>query len=218
MARKTKKERQADRVAEIDASLPPLDIGQFDEIEPPRNTHYTVVQVLNAGETIIRGATLRDAEFLHGFSRGALRAWQRDARRAERGQQAPLGRWAQACADTVERALAIRRLRWQALAEEGGGGSHAALWMLERRGGKEFHAPAQRHEVTRESSRSRSPWDVHARGHCGSTGSRRSATSPKRSSLRPSMSSSARTPICGDLSCVETVTLASPRSLHQWMR
>ena len=151
MARKTKKERQADRVAEIDASLPPLDIGQFNEIEPPRNTHYTVVQVLNAGETIIRGATLRDAEFLHGFTRGALRAWQRDARRAERGQQAPLGRWAQACADTVERALAIRRLRWQALAEEGGGGSHAALWMLERRGGKEFHAPAQRHEVTRES-------------------------------------------------------------------
>ena len=42
-------------------------------------------------------------------------------------------------------------MRWQALAEEGGGGSHAALWMLERRGGREFKPPTQRHEVQRET-------------------------------------------------------------------
>lgn len=147
----TKAERALQRAREIEEELPPVDVGQFANVAPPRSSPYTPDQVIRACGSIVKGATLRDAEVLAGMRRGALRAWQRDARRAERGQQPPLGPWADACAYTVERALALRRVRWQALAEEGGKGSSAALWMLDRRGGKEYQAPAQRHEVRRES-------------------------------------------------------------------
>ena len=151
MAGKTKHERREERRRAIEEALPPIDAGQFENVEPPTNTHYTIDQVLKAGEAIVKGATLKDAEILYGFTRGALRGWQKDARRAARGLHHPLGPWASACAETVERALAIRRMRWQALAEEGGGGSHAALWMLERRGGREFEPPTQHHKVQRET-------------------------------------------------------------------
>ena len=147
----TKAERALQRAREIEDELPPVDIGQFTGVAPPSSSPYTPDQVIRACASVVKGATLRDAEVLAGMRRGSLRAWQRDSLRAERGQHPPLGPWAGACAYTVERALALRRVRWQALAEEGGKGSSAALWMLDRRGGKEYAAPAQRHEVRRES-------------------------------------------------------------------
>ena len=147
----TKAERAQQRAREIESELPPVDVGQFDGLTPPSFSPYTPDQVIRACTSVVKGATLRDAEVIAGMRRGALRAWQRDSRRAERGQQPALGAWAAACAYSVERALALRRVRWQALAEEGGKGSNAALWMLDRRGGKEYQAPAQRHEVRRES-------------------------------------------------------------------
>jgi hypothetical protein len=109
----TKAQRAELRAQIVEDALPSINVGQFENVEPPPTTTYTPDQVLAAGEALIRGATLGDAEVLCG--------------------------------------LAIRRMRWQGLAEEGGKGSSAALWMLERRGGREYQPPAQRHEVKRES-------------------------------------------------------------------
>ena len=87
MAGKTKHERREERRRAIEEALPPIDAGQFENVEPPTNTHYTIDQVLKAGEAIVKGATLKDAEILYGFTRGALRGWQKDARRAARGRR-----------------------------------------------------------------------------------------------------------------------------------
>ena len=146
----TKAQRAELRAQVVEDSLPSVDVGQFENVSPPPTTSYTHDQVLAAGEALIRGATLGDAEVLCGLARGALRRWVKRQRASDRGGER-VGAWASACAYTVERALAIRRMRWQGLAEEGGKGSSAALWMLERRGGREYQPPAQRHEVKRES-------------------------------------------------------------------
>lgn len=147
----TKAQRHAELVKQVDEGLPALDIGQFENIKEHPSRTCTPDQVLRAGEAIIKGATLADADILVGLARGRIRSYQRDGRQADRGQRRPLGPFEAAAYYTIERALAIRRMRWQALAEIGGRGTQAALWMLERRGGKEFQPPTQRHEVHRES-------------------------------------------------------------------
>lgn len=148
----TKHDRYAAKLAQIDAELPPVDIGQFENVE--RSSPHMIPQdrVFAVAQRITQGATLRDACTLAGVSIRVLHKWGRALRDYESGERETLDPYILACALTIERARSITRLRWQMLAEGGGTGSSTALWMLERRGGREYRAPAQRHEVKREST------------------------------------------------------------------
>lgn len=147
----TKHDRYAAKLAQIDAELPPIDIGQFEGLTC---TGQMVSQdrVLAVAQRITQGATLRDACTLAGVSIRVIHKWGRLLRDYESGETEVINPYILACAVTIERARSITRLRWQMLAEGGGTGSATALWMLERRGGREYRAPAQRHEVKREST------------------------------------------------------------------
>lgn len=139
-SRPTKAERQAEIVRRLHEELPPVDIGQFAEVTAPAGSPLTSAAVIAAGELIVQGATIEDAATLSSLDLVELRA------EIARGDA-----WGCACQITIERAYAVQRLRWQGIAELGGKGSTSALWMLDRRGGEAYRAPAQRHEVTRES-------------------------------------------------------------------
>lgn len=150
VARERRREERARRDA-IPDQLPPLDVGQFEGVAPPTHARVTAEQILEVGRYVVSGATLKDASIMAGVSPRILERHRRDYRREQKGEPVELSEWGRACAETYERALSIRRYRWQLLAEIGGKGSSSALWMLERRGGGEYRAPAQRHEVKRES-------------------------------------------------------------------
>jgi hypothetical protein len=150
--RKSKRERHDEQIAELRARLPPIDVGQFNGLEPPPLSALTVEIMLALAQYVVDGATLSDACIMAGVNPQSLNRYRRAYRAELRGEPQPnLSEWGRTCAETYDRAIAIRRYRWQLLAEIGGQGSGSALWMLERRGGREYHAPAQKHEVTRES-------------------------------------------------------------------
>ena len=149
---RTKHDRYEAKLAQIDAELPPVDIGQFENVERSSSHMIPSDRVLAVAQRITQGATLRDACTLAGVSLRVIHKWARALREYEAGEVDHIDPYILACAVTIERARSITRLRWQMLAEGGGTGSATALWMLERRGGREYRAPAQRHEVKREST------------------------------------------------------------------
>lgn len=149
--RKTKREIREQALDEIRQRLPPIDTGQFEGLEPHPHSHLTGEVMLTLAQYIIDGASLNDACLMSNVNTQALNRYRRAYRAEQRGEPSSLSDFGRACAMTYEKAIAIRRFRWQLLAELGGKGSQASLWMLERRGGSEYRAPAQRHEVTRES-------------------------------------------------------------------
>ena len=148
---KTKHDRYEEKLAQIDAELPPIDIGQFENIKPPPSA-IPADRVLALASRIAQGATISDSCTLAGVHLKTVQRWQRILKEYERDQRDTIDPYILACAMTVRRARAVIRLRWQMLAEAGGKGSATALWMLERRGGGEYRAPAQRHEVKRETT------------------------------------------------------------------
>jgi len=133
-AREAREEARAALEARIDAA--PVDVGQFAGIQEPRAGD--LARVLAACERLVRGATLVDAAVLAGLSRGYLHDCQKDYRHGQEGT------WRWAVGYSATRAQALCRERWQGLAELGGKGASTAAWMLERRGGREYHAPTQR--------------------------------------------------------------------------
>lgn len=148
---KTKHDRYQEKLAEIDAELPPVDIGQFENIK----IHHSAVpvdRVLALAMRLVQGASIRDACTLANVHINTYKRWARLLREYENGESETIDPYILACAMTMQRARAITRLRWQLIAEAGGTGSGNALWMLERRGGAEYRAPAQRHEVKRETT------------------------------------------------------------------
>jgi hypothetical protein len=156
MSRRAERRAEQQRQLEerIANALPPLDIGQFDKpLQGRRSDSASVEGVLACGEYIVNGATLKDACMLAGIKHEATRQSLRSYRALERGEPTyeKNTEWTLAIGMTLDRAFALRRFRWQMVAEGGGQGSSTALWMLERRGGAEFRQPVQRHEVKRES-------------------------------------------------------------------
>jgi len=148
---KTKHDRYQEKLAQIDAELPPIDVGQFENVRAPQNA-IPVDRVLALAFRIAQGATISDSCTLAGVSIKTYQRWRKALREYEEGERDSIDPYILACAMTMRRARAVIRLRWQMLAEAGGKGSATALWMLERRGGGEYRAPAQRHEVKRETT------------------------------------------------------------------
>lgn len=149
---KTKHDRHLDYLAKIDAELPPVDVGQFDGIKPPQNGSVPIKRVMALAQRIMQGVSIRDACVLANVHFNSYKRWLRLLKQYESGELETMHPYLVACAMTMLRSKAIRHLRWQMLAEAGGKGSSTALWMLERRGGDEYRAPAQRHEVKRETT------------------------------------------------------------------
>lgn len=149
--RKSRRELREAQLAELSAKLPSVDIGQFEGLSAPAHSTLSPELILRVAQYMVDGATLRDACLMGGVHARVFERYRSAYRAEQRGEPSTLSDWGRACAETYERAIAIRRYRWQLLAELGGQGSSSALWMLERRGGREYRAPAQRHEVTRES-------------------------------------------------------------------
>lgn len=158
---KTKADRQREAEERIDAALPSVDIGQFCGVTPRSGTVDLEVEVpraLAVARRMVYGAPIRDACLIEGakYSRyqEAIKAYR--AHHAKRMsdvkdhyiREAREGTWFYALGFTLDRASAICRLRWQQLAEAGGKGSKAALFMLERRGGREFLPAVRREQVT----------------------------------------------------------------------
>lgn len=148
----TKAEKQAEINARIEAELPDIDIGQWDNVKPPKFKHIEKKLVMRLARRIMQGASMKDACNLAGVHYRTVKRWGQFVREFEEGNRNSVDPWIVACHYTVERARSILRLRWQMLAEAGGKGSATALWMLERRGGAEYRAPAQRHEVNRKTT------------------------------------------------------------------
>jgi len=148
----TKQEKHAELVAKIEAELPDIDIGQWRNVTPPKYKHIEKKLVMRLARRIMQGASMRDACILAGVQYRTVKRWGQWCREFEEGTRERVDPWIVACHYTVERARSILRLRWQLLAEAGGKGSSTALWMLERRGGQEYRAPAQRHEVNRKTT------------------------------------------------------------------
>jgi hypothetical protein len=154
---KTKADRQREVEQAINESLPSIDVGQFigvrarlvdPETEAPR--------ALAVGRRIMFGASFKDACLIEGVSWRAYKDALKRYRAAERKdtdeemktEPVAEGTWTYAVGYTIDRGMALCRLRWQMLAEAGGKGSKAALWMLERRGGREYLPPVRREQVT----------------------------------------------------------------------
>jgi len=158
----TKAERQRQIEERVAASLPPVDVGQFERAGgrgglplPPSD----VERAVRVGDRIVWGAQLRDACLIEGASPTGYAQALRRYRRAERIEEGEItaeegayvareGTWTYALGYTLDRAVALCRVRWQMLAEAGGKGSSTALWMLERRGGRGYLPPVRREQVT----------------------------------------------------------------------
>lgn len=149
---KTKHDRYLEHLAKIDAELPPVDVGQFEGITPPQNGSVPAERVLALANRIMQGISIKDACVLANVHFNSYKRWLSMLKQYESGELDKMHPYLVACAMTMLRAKAIRHLKWQQLAEAGGKGSSTALWMLERRGGAEYRAPAQRHEVKRETT------------------------------------------------------------------
>ncbi len=144
-------------LAEIEDSLPPVDVGQFNGMEAQGAGAHPAGFWLEVAGHIARGSPLRDAVLLCQTHRGSVDS-VRDVKRLYfrilRGEDpSSVTPWVAACGFTIHRAYALQRLRWTRLAELGGRGSAAALWMLERRGGDQYAPPVRRTERKTESKR-----------------------------------------------------------------
>ena len=152
---KSRHQRQRETEEKINASLPSVDIGQFVGIT---SSYVDVEQeskrALAVAQRVMFGAQLKDACLIegapkHGYTKALARYRSGERDEADRGKEAPSpGTWGHALGFTLDRAMALCRVRWQMLAEAGGKGSSAALWMLERRGGRGYLPPVRREQVT----------------------------------------------------------------------
>lgn len=154
---KTKEDRQREIEERINASLPPTDIGQFVGVESRSlDVAKESRKALAIAERVVYGATLKDACLIEGesyynyrFALKAFRDTQRPASdRTESADVVGTHTWTYALGFTLDRAVALCRIRWQGLAEAGGKGSKVAMWMLERRGGRDYLPPVRREQVT----------------------------------------------------------------------
>lgn len=154
---KTKADRQQEAHDRVNASLPPVDIGQFSGVTSKLVDVFTESQrAFRVAERMVYGASMKDACMIEGAKyhsyREALRGFRNAERPAEeRSAGTDLhreGTWSYVLGFTIDRALSLCRVRWQLLAEAGGKGSKAAMWMLERRGGREYLPPVRREQVT----------------------------------------------------------------------
>jgi hypothetical protein len=157
MGRNKSIEESSAALAAIVDSLPPVDVGQFAELEAKGAGAHPAGFWLEVGEHIARGSPLRDAVLLCEVHRGSVES-VKDAKkwysRVLQGEDpASITPWVSACGFTIHRAYALQRLRWSRLAELGGRGSAAALWMLERRGGDQYAPPVRKTERKTESKR-----------------------------------------------------------------
>jgi hypothetical protein len=154
---RTKAERQQETHDRINASLPSVDMGQFAGVTSKLVDVFTESQrALKVAERMVYGASMKDACMIEGAKyhsyREALRGYRNAERPAEdRSAGTDLhreGTWSYVLGFTIDRALSLCRVRWQLLAEAGGKGSKSAMWMLERRGGREYLPPVRREQVT----------------------------------------------------------------------
>ena len=154
---KTKADRQREVEEAINESLPSVDTGQFIGVRSPVvDIEAEAPRALSVARRIMFGAAFRDACLIEGASfRNYREALQRYRATERKGTEEELyatavgeGTWTYALGYTIDRATALCRMRWQMLAEAGGKGSKAALWMLERRGGKAYLPPVRREQVT----------------------------------------------------------------------
>lgn len=154
---KTKADRQREVEEAINDSLPSVDMGQFIGVRSSRvDVEAEAPRALSVARRIMFGSTFRDACLIEGASFRQYKEALKQYRAAERkGTEEELktppareGTWTYALGYTIDRAVALCRVRWQLLAEAGGKGSKAALWMLERRGGKDYLPPVRREQVT----------------------------------------------------------------------
>jgi hypothetical protein len=151
----TKEEKQREVEQRVREQLPPLDVGQFAGVSEPRPGE--IERALRVAERVVFGATLKDAALIEGarwpFFDKALKRYRASERALEGdGERASdvIGEstWTWALGYTLDRAMAMCRVRWQLLAEAGGKGSSTALWMLERRGGRSYLPAVRREQVT----------------------------------------------------------------------
>jgi hypothetical protein len=155
---KSKAQKQREVEERVNASMPDVDVGQFAGI----TSSYLDVEVeskraLAVAQRVMYGAQIRDACLIEGAKKHAYTKALQRFRKADSGDTegvtdtrhiAKEGTWTYALGYTLDRALALCRVRWQMLAEAGGKGSSTALWMLERRGGRGFLPPVRREQVT----------------------------------------------------------------------
>ena len=151
----TKEEKQREVEQRVREQLPPLDVGQFAGVSEPRPGE--IERALRVAERVVFGATLKDAALIEGarwpFFDKALKRYRASERALEGdGERASdvidESTWTWALGYTLDRAVAMCRVRWQLLAEAGGKGSSTALWMLERRGGRSYLPAVRREQVT----------------------------------------------------------------------
>lgn len=135
-------------------ALPSLDIGQFKAL--PNLTddqRRRCDEVLTVSRYILRGSTIRDACVLAGSSVSMIRHYLKMWRQEEQGEHTgtPPTPYILALGYTLARAMSIRALRWQTVAESGGRESNTARWMLERRVRGEYAPPVQRSQTTNKT-------------------------------------------------------------------
>lgn len=154
---KTKADRQREVEQAINDSLPSVDTGQFIGVHSHRtDVEAEAPRALSVARRIMFGTPFRDACLIEGASfRNYKEALHRYRAAERKGTEEEMytaavseGTWTYALGYTIDRAMALCRTRWQMLAEAGGKGSKAALWMLERRGGKSYLPPVRREQVT----------------------------------------------------------------------
>jgi|TARA_Y100000052_G_C2945007_1_gene83207 hypothetical protein len=149
--KETKAER-AERIArEIEQTIPEIDVGQFDGLRKPKGAKYTKKQILELCERVRQGLDLHKASIIANVEHEAMRKAVRKYRRSLREEEFTVTPWVTAVGYSIDRAYALRILRWQMIAETGGKGSHTAMWMLERRGGESYAPPTKHKKITTES-------------------------------------------------------------------
>lgn len=134
-------------------ALPDLDVGQFNALTDLNASQRRMcTDVMNVARYILRGSTMRDACILVGVSPSSasyyLRMWRKEER--EEHVEVKPTPYTLALGYTLARAMSIRALRWQTVAEAGGRESNTARWMLERRVRGEYSPPVQK--TQREST------------------------------------------------------------------
>ena len=137
-----------------EVALPDLDVGQFNALTGISESQRRMcTDIMNVARYLLRGSTVRDACVLAGVSPHTanhyLRAWRAEERGITPEGELPPTPYTLALGYTLARAMSIRALRWQTIAECGGKESNTAKWMLERRVRGEYSPPVQRSKSER---------------------------------------------------------------------